>query len=51
MVRREVKFEEEKSFKRSLDSKIEEQQSTPRVIVQSLASQSTGSPVSGLAGS
>ena len=44
-MRREVKFEEEKAFMRSLDSDMEEQQSTPQVTVQSSASQSTGSPV------
>ena len=38
VVRREVKFEEEKAFRRSLDSEMEDQQSTPQVIVQSSAS-------------
>ena len=38
VVRREVKFEEEKAFRRFLDSEIEEQQSTPQVTVQSLVS-------------
>ena len=51
MVRRDVRFEEEKSFRRSLDSEMEDQQSTPQVIVQSSASQSTRSPVSGVTGS
>ena len=45
VVRREVKFEEEKAFRRSLHSEMEEQQSTPQVTVQSSTSQSTGSPV------
>ena len=51
VVRRDVKFEEEKAFKRSLDSEIKEQQSTPQVTVQSSTSQSTGSSVSGVTGS
>ena len=38
VVRREVRFEEERAFRRSLDSEIEEQQSTPQVTVQSSAS-------------
>ena len=51
MVRREVKFEEGKTFRRSRDFEIEEQQSTPQVTVQSSASQSIGSPVSCVTGS
>ena len=46
MVRREVKFEEEKAFRRSLDSEMDDQQSTTQVTAQSSTSQSTGSPVS-----
>ena len=46
VVRSEVRFEEEKAFKRSLDSEIEEQHSTPQATVQSSACQSTGSPIS-----
>ena len=42
MVRREVKFEEEKAFRRYLDSEMEEQQSTPQVTVPSSASQAQG---------
>ena len=51
VVRREVRFEEEQGFRRSLDSEIEEQQSTPQVTAQSSASQGTGSPISGVTGS
>ena len=43
MVRREVKFEEEKAFRRSLDSEMEDQQGTTLVTTQS-----SGSPVSGV---
>ena len=40
VVRREVTFEEERAFRRSRDSRIEEQQSTPQVTAsQSSASQ------------
>ena len=46
MVRREVKFEEEKAFRRSLDSEMEDQQGTTQATTQS-----TGSPVSGVTGS
>ena len=46
VVRREVKFEEEKAFRRSLDSEMEDQQGTTHVTAQS-----SGSPVSGVTGS
>ena len=43
VVRREVKFEEEKAFRRSLDSEMEDQQGTTQVTTQS-----SGSPISGV---
>ena len=46
VVRREVKFEEEKAFERSLDSEMEDQQGTTQV-----ATQSSRSLVSGVSGS
>ena len=49
VVRREVRFEVQASG-RSLDSAIEEQQSTSQVTAQSSASQGIGSPVSGVLG-
>ena len=52
VVRREVRFEEERAFRRSRDSEIEEQQTTPHVTTsQSSASQGIGSQVSGVTGS
>ena len=38
VVRREVRFEEEKAFKRSLDSEMEDQQGTTQVTAQSSTS-------------
>ena len=35
VVRREVNFKDEKAFRRSLDFKMEDHQSTPQVTVQS----------------
>ena len=51
VVRREVKFKEEKAFKKSLDSEMEDQQGTTQVTTQSSVSESLGSPVSGVIGS
>ena len=51
MVRREVKFEEEKAFKKSLDFEMEDQQGTTQVTAYSSASQSSGSSVSSVTGS
>ena len=48
VVRREVKLEEEKAFRRSLDSDMGDLQGTTQVTTQSSASQSSGSPVSGV---
>ena len=50
-MRREVKFEEDKSFRRSLDSEMEDWKNTTHVIAQNSMSQSIGSPVSGVNGS
>ena len=46
VVRRKGKFEEEKAFRRSLDSEMEDQQGTTQVTAQS-----SGSSVSGVNGS
>ena len=51
VVRREVKFEEEKSFKWSLDSEMEDQHGTTQLTAQSSASQSSGSSVLDVTGS
>ena len=51
VVRREVKFEEEKVFRRSLDFEMEDQQGTTQATTHISASQSSGSPVSGVTGS
>ena len=51
VVRREGKFKEEKAFRRSLDSEMEDKHGTTQVIAQSSASQISGSSVAGVNGS